>query len=120
MACLSALDVLQYSQRMAAETAENGNKGEENMRFGKLLCNGNACPMGIGKDVLLMKVNGQLVKTCLWKPYEADLTPYVHEGENEITLGVVNTLMNLLESTRNPSGLFKAEIVPMDRYELTI
>jgi len=32
----------------------------------------------------------------------------------------VNTLMNLLESTRNPSGLFKAEIVPMDRYELTV
>ena len=74
----------------------------------------------IGKDVLLVKVNGKLIKTCLWKPYEADLTPYVHEGENEITLGVVNTLMNLLESTRNPSGLFKAEIVPMDRYELTI
>lgn len=74
----------------------------------------------IGKDVLLVKVNGQLIKTCLWKPYEADLTPYVHEGENEITLGVVNTLMNLLESTRNPSGLFSAEIVPLDRYELII
>jgi len=74
----------------------------------------------IGRDVLLVKVNGQLIKTCLWKPYEADLTPYVHEGENQITLGVVNTLMNLLESTRNPSGLFKAEIVPMDRYELIL
>lgn len=72
----------------------------------------------IGKDVLVIKVNGQDVKTCLWKPYAADISAYVHEGENEITLGVVNTLMNLLESTRNPSGLFRAEIVPYDRYEL--
>ena len=72
----------------------------------------------IGKDVLVIKVNGQEVKTCLWKPYAADISAYVHEGENEISLGVVNTLMNLLESTRNPSGLFKAEIVPYDRYEL--
>lgn len=72
----------------------------------------------VGRDVLLIRVNGKPVKTCLWKPYEADISEYVHAGENEITLGVVNTLMNLLESTRNPSGLFHAEIVPFDRYEL--
>ena len=73
----------------------------------------------IGRDVLLVSINGKPVKTCLWRPYEADLTPYLVEGENEITLGVVNTLMNLLESTHNPSGLFKAEIVPFDRYTVT-
>ncbi len=72
----------------------------------------------IGRDVLTVAVNGEPVKTCLWRPYEADLTPYLHEGENEITLGVVNTLMNLLESTHNPSGLFRAEIVPFDRYSV--
>lgn len=72
----------------------------------------------VGKDVLVVKVNGAMVKTCLWKPYQADISAYVHEGENEITLGVVNTLMNLLESTRNPSGLFSGSIVPYDRYEL--
>ena len=70
----------------------------------------------IGRDVLTVAVNGTPVKTCLWRPYEADLTPYLQVGENEITLGVVNTLMNLLESTHNPSGLFAAEIVPFDRY----
>ena len=70
----------------------------------------------VGRDVLTVAVNGTPVKTCLWRPYEADLTPYLHEGENEITLGVVNTLMNLLESTHNPSGLFSAELVPFDRY----
>ena len=72
----------------------------------------------VGRDVLTVSVNGKPVKTCLWRPYEADLTPYLHEGKNEITLGVVNTLMNLLESTHNPSGLFAAEILPFDRYEI--
>ena len=71
----------------------------------------------LGKDVLTVQVNGQMVKTCLWKPYEADISAYVHEGENTITLGVVNTLMNLLESSHTPSGLTRAEIVPYDRYE---
>lgn len=70
----------------------------------------------VGRDVLLVSVNGEPVRTCLWRPYEADLTPYLHAGKNTITLGVVNTLMNLLESTHNPSGLFSAEIVPFDRY----
>ena len=70
----------------------------------------------LGRDVLTVTVNKVPVKTCLWRPYEADLTPYLKEGKNEITLGVVNTLMNLLESTHNPSGLFSAEIVPFDRY----
>lgn len=74
----------------------------------------------IGKDVLLVRVNGQDVKTCLWKPYAADISAFVHEGENEITLGVVNTLMNLLESSHTPSGLFSASIVPYDRYELNV
>ena len=35
-----------------------------------------------------------------------------------LLVGVVNTLMNLLESTHNPSGLFRAEIVPFDRYSV--
>lgn len=74
----------------------------------------------VGRDVLLIRVNGKDVKTCLWKPYQADITELLHPGENEITLGVVNTLMNLLESTRNPSGLFSAEIVPLDRYEVDL
>lgn len=74
----------------------------------------------VGRDVLLIRVNGKPVKTCLWNPYTADISAYVHPGENEITLGVVNTLMNLLESTRNPSGLFEAKIVPYNRYEVTV
>ncbi|MGF7141821.1 hypothetical protein HNQ56_000231 [Anaerotaenia torta] len=72
----------------------------------------------VGTDVLEVYVNGELVKTCLWRPYEAEISAYVKPGENEICLKVVNTIINLLEGTRNPSGLFHAEIRPFDRYEL--
>ena len=74
----------------------------------------------LGKDVLLIEVNGNPVKNCLWKPYTADISAFVREGENEIRLGVVNTLMNLLESSHTPSGLMDARIVPMDRYMLEV
>jgi len=72
----------------------------------------------VGKDVLEVYVNGQLVKTCLWKPYEADISAYVKPGENEICLKVVNTLINLLEGTKTPSGLFAAEIIPYEKYNI--
>ena len=74
----------------------------------------------IGRDVLLIRVNGQDAETRLWKPYAADLTALLHEGENTVELGVINTLMNLLESSHTPSGLFSAALVPYDRYEVEI
>ena len=74
----------------------------------------------VGTDVLEVYVNGELVKTCLWNPYTANLTGALKPGKNEITLKVVNTLINLLEGTRNPSGLFAAQIVPFDRYRVEL
>lgn len=74
----------------------------------------------VGTDILEVYVNGSLVKTCLWNPYVADISEYVKPGENEICLKVVNTLMNLLEGTRNSSGLFHASIVPLDRYTILL
>ncbi len=74
----------------------------------------------VGTDVLEVIVNGKLAKTCLWQPYTADISDYITEGANEITLNVVNTLINLLEGTRNKSGLFSAKIVPFHKYELPI
>ena len=74
----------------------------------------------IGRDVLLIRVNGQDAETRLWKPYAADVTAFLHEGENTIELGVINTLMNLLESSHTPSGLMSAKLVPYDRYEVEI
>ncbi|HJD24694.1 MAG TPA: hypothetical protein H9694_11220 [Firmicutes bacterium] len=72
----------------------------------------------LGTDVLEVLVNGKMVGTCLWNPYELDISDYVVEGKNEITFNVVNTVMNLLEGTRNKSGLFDAAIAAYDRYEL--
>ncbi len=66
----------------------------------------------LGRDVLTVNVNGKDVDTRLWKPYAVDITAYLQEGENEITIGVINTLMNLLESSHTPSGLMKAVITP--------
>jgi hypothetical protein len=39
-------------------------------------------------------INGQLVKYCPWPPFHADITSYVHEGENKITIVVANLLAN--------------------------
>lgn len=74
----------------------------------------------IGKDVLEIEINGKPVKTCLWKPYRADITQYVHEGDNKIVMKVTNTLLNLLESSRTPSGLFEAQIIPFEVYKAQI
>ncbi|WP_438447252.1 glycosyl hydrolase [Gorillibacterium sp. sgz5001074] len=43
-----------------------------------------------------LRVNGQEVKTFLWEPYRADLTPYLRGGENIIELELANSCRNLL------------------------
>lgn len=35
-------------------------------------------------------VNHKVVKTCIWEPYEADITEYVKEGDNEIAIVIAN------------------------------
>ena len=35
-------------------------------------------------------VNHKLVKICIWEPYEADITEYVKEGDNEIAIVIAN------------------------------
>ncbi len=39
-------------------------------------------------------VNGKLVDTLLWPPYEIEITDYVHNGENELVLVVANSIAN--------------------------
>jgi hypothetical protein len=41
-------------------------------------------------------VNGQEVRTFLWEPYEADITAFLREGENQIELEMANSCRNLL------------------------
>lgn len=74
----------------------------------------------LGTDVLEVYVNDSYVATCLWNPYTVDISSFVKPGENIVTLKVVNTIINLLEGTRNASGLMNAYIVPMDRYKILL
>jgi len=39
-------------------------------------------------------VNGKLVKFFPWGPYKGDITEFIHEGENDITIVVANLLAN--------------------------
>ena len=56
-------------------------------------------------DVLDVHVNGAPAGVRLWDPYTIEVTDLVREGENEISLSVTNTLVNLLSGTPRPSGM---------------
>ncbi len=43
-----------------------------------------------------VRVNGKEVKTIAWEPCEADLMPFLSEGENTVELTIENGLRNLL------------------------
>lgn len=59
----------------------------------------------VGNDLYQVLVNGKLVDTRLWQPYESDLTQAVTDRTFTLTVRVVNTVANLLEAQRKPSGL---------------
>lgn len=56
-------------------------------------------------DCLEVTVNGSPAGVFLWDPYVAEVTGLVREGGNEIELRVANTLSNMLNADRRPSGL---------------
>lgn len=56
-------------------------------------------------DCLEVSVNGHSAGVFLWDPYLTDVTGLLREGENEVELRVANTLSNLLNADRRPSGL---------------
>jgi hypothetical protein len=66
----------------------------------------------IGTDVLEVRVNGKAAGIRLWKPYRIDLGE-LKTGENIIDIKVTNTLMNMLEASKTPSGLFAARLEVM-------
>jgi hypothetical protein len=59
-----------------------------------------------GDDVLEVLVNDAPPVVLPWHPYTVDVTEALRPGTNRITLKVTNTLINLLEGVRRPSGLF--------------
>lgn len=56
-----------------------------------------------GLNAVTLTVNGAEVKTFITAPYEADLSEYLKEGENEIKFTLTNNLRNLLGPHRLPS-----------------
>jgi hypothetical protein len=44
----------------------------------------------------VVKVNGRVVKAIGWKPYRADITGFIREGKNIVTLEIANSLQNLM------------------------
>ena len=51
---------------------------------------------GNGINAIRLSVNGNKVATKLYEPYRVDLCEYLHEGENEIELTLVNNLRNMM------------------------
>jgi hypothetical protein len=71
-------------------------------------------------DVLTVSVNGDAETVLPWRPHRTDLTDRLVAGRNTITLGATNTLINILEGIRRPSGLLDApRIVHEPSYELS-
>lgn len=49
-----------------------------------------------GINAIEVRINGYDAGTLIWNPFEMDITPFVHAGENEMELSIVNNLRNLL------------------------
>lgn len=49
-----------------------------------------------GINAVNIYVNGVLADKLLWEPLECDLSSYIHEGKNIITIEIVNNLRNML------------------------
>ncbi len=57
-----------------------------------------------GINAIRTEVNGETLPTVMWAPYEVELSPHLHEGENRIRLTLVNNLRNLLGPHHHKEG----------------
>lgn len=73
-----------------------------------------------GSDVAHLSLNGIEIGSRIWKPYSMDLTDYLVCGENKLGISVTNTMINLLEGAKQPSGLFSARLIPYDIYQFQL
>jgi hypothetical protein len=73
-----------------------------------------------GEDVLEVRVNGSEPRVAPWPPYRLEISELLRPGKNSFDLRVTNTLINVLEGVRKPSGIFSPpKIVHCRRYTLT-
>lgn len=74
----------------------------------------------VGDDLYEVLVNGQKVDTRLWQPYESRLTDAVAGRTFTLTVRVVNTVANILEAQRKPSGLNGCAITAYPKYHFDV
>jgi hypothetical protein len=55
--------------------------------------------------VVEVSVNDRPAGVRLWDPYEFEVTDQLRPGTNEVSIGMTNTLANLLNGVDRPSGL---------------
>jgi hypothetical protein len=48
-------------------------------------------------DVVEMFLNGKAIKTCLWPPFEAEITNYLRNGSNILMLKITNSPSNFMD-----------------------
>lgn len=48
-------------------------------------------------ELLRLRVNGQKADTCLWAPYQLDITALLRDGDNQLQATVVNSLVHRYE-----------------------
>jgi hypothetical protein len=68
--------------------------------------------LGEVKDVAEIKLNGHSAGTLLLRPYEADVTGLVREGENTLEVTVVTSLVNAMAARRPSPSLPGLPIAP--------
>ena len=77
--------------------------------------------LGNVKDVAEVTINNKRVATLLLRPYQVNITDFVHPGENSLEVAVTNTLYNCMVfrdprifrpgPTDNPSGLRSSGLI---------
>ncbi len=70
----------------------------------------------VGDDLYQVFIDGKLAGTRMWEPYDLDITDAVQSPSFTLTVRVVNTIANLLEAQRKPSGLRACSITPQPCY----
>lgn len=74
-----------------------------------------------GEDVVEISVNGSDSMVAPWRPYRFDITGLVQAGQNTVEISVTNTLINILEAVKKPSGLFRQPVIKHEHpYELSL
>ena len=58
----------------------------------------------IDAQVAIIELNGQVIDTLVWSPWETEITGALRKGKNDIKITLVSSLRNLLGPHHHPGG----------------